>query len=240
MEKYVQITSGRGPAECCWVVAQVLKFLLQDWRKKGLDCQVIHTEKGPENGTLYSALVSVNGSSDKLPWVMEWEGTILWIGQSRYRRHHKRKNWFIGVKVLDVLSEQSLDDKDIDYQAIRSGGPGGQRVNKVSTAIRAKHRPTGLSVVVSEHRSQWQNKKLAKQRLALEWQRVCQNRMREKTSADWQNHNELKRGNPVKVFTGMDFREKRKPLPGSKGNRAKVDPRKDRRKNKGWDKKEAE
>jgi peptide chain release factor len=240
MEKYIQITSGRGPAECCWVVAQVLKFLLQDWRGKGLDCQVIQTEKGPENGTLFSALIAVKVKPEQLAWIQEWEGSILWIGQSRYRRYHKRKNWFIGIKILEPLAKETLQDRDIEYQAVRSGGPGGQHVNKVSTAIRAKHLPSGLSVLVSEHRSQWQNKKLARQRLEAEYVRVRKEELRKKTSADWQNHNELQRGNPVKVFTGMDFREKRKTIPGSKGNRAKRDPQKDRRQNKGLGKREAD
>ena len=59
----IQITSGRGPAECCWVVAQVLKRLLQEAADFGLLSEVIHREVGIENGTLNSALIKLQGES---------------------------------------------------------------------------------------------------------------------------------------------------------------------------------
>ena len=60
-----------------------------------------------------------------------------------------------------------LDDlrKDVDFQTLRGSGPGGQHRNKVETTVRAVHVPTGLTVVVSEHRSQLRNKILALERL---------------------------------------------------------------------------
>jgi len=92
MEKILQITAGRGPAECCWVVAQVLKFLLEDARKNGILCTTLHREKGIENGTLFSASIMLEG--EKLDgFVKEWLGTVQWIGQSQFRKFHKRKNW---------------------------------------------------------------------------------------------------------------------------------------------------
>ncbi len=59
-----------------------------------------------------------------------------------------------------------LDEADLDEQFIRASGPGGQNVNKVSSVCRLTHRPTGLTVVASEERSQWQNRQLARARLS--------------------------------------------------------------------------
>ena len=138
-----------------------------------------------------------------------WIGTIQWIGQSNYRKNHKRKNWFIGVTEIEDAYELELKDSEIKYQAIRSSGPGGQHVNKVSSAIRAIHIPTGIQVVAMDRRSQHQNKKLAKQRLQ---ERVThQNKENYKTSIknQWENHQKLERGNPIKKITGSNFKYKK-------------------------------
>ena len=92
----MQITSGRGPAECCWVVARVLKVLIEECEDRKLSYQVVDRQEGPENGTLASALLEVTGYQveDQL---QSWIGTVQWIGKSKYRKFHKRKNWFVGV-----------------------------------------------------------------------------------------------------------------------------------------------
>jgi len=206
MEKIIQITSGRGPAECCWVVAQILKIIIKEASSNNLKYKILHREEGIENRTLNSATIQLEGANVN-NFLKQWVGTIQWIGQSEYRKYHKRKNWYIAINELHLIKEVvQINDKDITYQAIRSGGPGGQHVNKVSTAIRATHDPTGLHVVSSESRSQLQNKKLAKERLfqLLKLEQVNQKKAILKDN--WQNHNDIMRGNPIKTFVGSDFR----------------------------------
>ena len=208
MKKIIQITAGRGPAECSWVVAQVLKKVLQEASKHQLIATVLQHQAGPENGTVESALINLEGNLAE-QFVASWMGTIQWIGKSTFRKFHQRKNWFIGIFEVEQSTEMQFHEKDIHYQAMRSSGAGGQHVNKVSSAIRATHVPTGIAVVAMDSRSQHQNKKLATERLM---QKLHQNnvaQLQNQFQNTWMNQTQIERGNPIKTFEGTDFKKEK-------------------------------
>ncbi len=208
MDKIIQITSGRGPAECTWVVAQVLKKVLQDATAFNLKATVLQHEAGQENGTVESAIVLLEGNQVEV-FTSSWVGTIQWIGKSAFRKFHKRKNWFIGVFEIEKSKERTFSEKEIQYQAMRSSGAGGQHVNKVSSAIRATHVPTGLSVVSMDSRSQHQNKKLATERLLVKLQEELLQQIKNQFQSQWTNQLQIERGNPVRTFEGSDFKKQK-------------------------------
>lgn len=206
----LQITSGRGPAECCWVVAQVLKTLIEEARNFDLQVTVIQREKGSEAGTLLAASVQISGSN-ATAFSKQWLGSILWIGQSPYRKFHKRKNWFVGVyQLTNEVTDQALNLADVKFEFTRSRGPGGQNVNKVNTAVRATHAASGVVVTASESRTQHQNKQRAIEKLMAKLQASTQQQMSEQAASQWQNHNQLERGNPVRVFEGARFKPRKR------------------------------
>jgi peptide chain release factor len=220
VEKIIQITAGRGPAECTWVVAQVLKKVLEEAQEQQLETVLLQREAGQENGTIETASISVKGRNAS-QFVSSWIGTIQWIGQSQFRKMHKRKNWFIGIFEIEPQKQASVSENDIQYQAMRSSGAGGQHVNKVSSAIRATHIPLGIAVVSMDSRSQHQNKKLATERLLkkLEDEKLIQ--LKNHVGKQWENQLNIERGNPVRVFTGSDFK-KNKVTKSYKGTRQKL------------------
>ncbi|HEY1193004.1 peptide chain release factor H [Flavobacterium sp.] len=220
MERIIQITAGRGPAECTWVVAQVLKKVLEEAQEHRLETVLLQREAGTENGTVETASLAVKGKSAD-QFVNSWIGTIQWIGQSQFRKMHKRKNWFIGIFEIEQQKNSLFSENDIQYQAMRSSGAGGQHVNKVSSAIRATHIPTGIAVVAMDSRSQHQNKKLATERLIkkLEDEKLLQ--LKSHVEKQWENQLNVQRGNPVRVFTGSDFK-KSKVEKSYKGTRQKL------------------
>ena len=199
MEKtYLQITSGRGPVECCRVVALVLEKILREAQKRKLRVEILEKETGPVNRTLLSVGVALEGAGcDVL--ADEWEGTVLWIARSPYRIHHRRKNWFVGVQTFLLSESREATEDDIRYETLRASGPGGQHVNKTESAVRAVHIPSGVSVVASDQRSQWQNKKLATERLLVKLTAWNIEQAMIQAQTNWSNHNSLQRGNPVKI-----------------------------------------
>lgn len=215
--RIIQLSAGRGPQECTWVVAQVLKYIIKEIKTKNLKFEIIEREIGKENGTLQSVYLKIQGKQLDV-FLKDWLGTIQWIGQSQYRKMHKRKNWFIAIKEIDnVLDEIELRDSDIRYQSSQSSGPGGQHVNRVNTAIRAIHLPTGLSVTSSKERSQLRNKKEAKRKLQLLLHSRRQEELQKQVKQSWKNHTEIERGSPIRIFKGGDF----KPIKVNKNYKAR-------------------
>ncbi|MEJ5103643.1 peptide chain release factor H [Chryseobacterium sp. MYb328] len=205
MEKLIQITSGRGPLECQWVVSKVLKTFLEEVKENNIDYEIIHRENGDVNMTVKSATVLLKGKNIK-EFLKTWLGSICWEGKSTFRKLHKRSKWFIGIFELENLETVNFNEKDIRFQTTRSQGSGGQNVNKVSTAVRATHIPTNESVFVQDTRSQLNNKKLSiirlKEKVMENYKDQLENRMKE----TWNQHLQVERGNPVRTFSGTDFK----------------------------------
>ena len=199
MKQYIQITAGRGPVECARAVTLVARELLKTIPSLTLtDSEPHHQEDG--------CYMSMTFSTDEMiaqTIVNQWQGTILWRStRNPYRPAHKRSNWFVGVNFFRETELPPINEADIRFETCRSGGKGGQNVNKVETTVRAIHSPTGIQVKCSEERSQSQNKARACERLMLKLRQQNENAIAASQSQQWLNHTSLERGNPVKKFTG--------------------------------------
>lgn len=203
MEKeYIQITSGRGPVECCRVVVLVMNKIIKQAKSLGYEVEVVEHEDGSNDGCMFSATLAIEGDNI-FSLKSEWEGSVLWVAQKNpFRPWHRRKNWFVGVHFFKPLQAGTINDSDITYETLRSSGPGGQNVNKVETAVRAIHVPSGTTVLASDMRSQSQNKKLARERLIMKLSAAEEAKQLQQTHDVWMNHNTLERGNPVKKIKG--------------------------------------
>lgn len=198
-KKYITITAGRGPVECARAVTLVAKELL----KAVPTLELVDYESHNQSDGCYMSMTFVN--TDPMPpsIIKEWQGTVLWRStKNTYRPTHRRSNWFVGIDFFDEVELPAIDDADIVYETCRSGGKGGQNVNKVETSVRATHVPTGLSVKCSDERSQSQNKALARKRLMLKLRESNERKLADSQKRQWTQHDSLQRGNPVKKFSG--------------------------------------
>ncbi|MCI5195712.1 MAG: peptide chain release factor H [Candidatus Electrothrix sp. AW5] len=206
---WVQITSGRGPEECCRAAFLLVRAFSEQAVRKNIKVDCLEIIQGEQPKTIRSALLSLAGQGCA-DFIQTWEGTIQWIAQSPFRPWHQRKNWFVGVQQIALPEEQKLDHKDFRFESMRASGPGGQHVNKVNSAIRVMHLPTGLTAMAQEERSQYMNKKLALLRLLAKIKEEQDARTKRSQQEQWGMHNGLERGNPVRIFRGELFQEKKR------------------------------
>lgn len=207
MEVYLNITSGNGPRECQWVVVKLAQAFVKEAKRSGLEANIIWD--GEAASTAPSLLLGLKGASAKA-FAQDRLGTIRWIGQSPFRKNHKRKNWFAGVNLVPKLEDvPSLKESDIRYQTMKASGPGGQHVNKTESAVRATHVPTGLTVTASDERSQFANKKLTRIKLANLLSRQKADQVEQQKEGVWSAHKSLERGNEIRVYEGAAFKQKR-------------------------------
>lgn len=193
------MSAGRGPVECAWAVAQLLRRLEAQAGDAGLGLRRIEIVPGAEPGTYLSVLLGLSGAGAGA-FARTWSGTLCWQAPSPYRPGHPRKNWFvIARQQQEVPSRGLFAEADVDLVACRTGGPGGQHRNKASTAVRATHRPTGIVVVVDTERQFSANRRLALQRLRQRIEQGNEVAQRSATAARWVTHDQLIRGNPSRI-----------------------------------------
>lgn len=191
----LQINSGQGPAECELAAGLLLRELLREYPSLTVPKSV----GGRKVQTYRSVLLESKEDLSHL------DGTVKWICVSPYRPKHKRKNWFVDVSPCEEVRQIGFEESLVRFETFRSGGPGGQHVNKVETGVRAIYLPTGLAVVSTEARSQHRNRQIALDRLCSLLAR--QNECGEAAFAALNRMEQLRleRGNPIRVYEGMEF-----------------------------------
>ena len=178
----ISIHSGQGGTEANDWAEMLFRMYTMYIEKKGWKYTVTNILKGQEVGI---STVTFDVYGKYAYGILKKEhGTHRLIRLSPFNSQNLRQTSFAGVEVIPILEDLEKDieipETDIEFKATKSGGPGGQNVNKTSSAVQITHIPTGITIHCSEERSQLQNRVKAMQILKGKlWKILEENRLKE-------------------------------------------------------------